>query len=334
LIFGLVLGLTAGSGVAYLPELWDRSFRTRKAVRDKLNINAVWFIPVTSQYGFLRRCLHRLPGIFRHRSCGGKGKLNPDLFYGFDDARSPFSETLEAIKLVISRQMDQKKSKVIGVVSTFENERKELIAANLAYVASKTGAKTLLIDGNLRSDGLTALANAQDLPGLTEIATKSSSLESAIVNDQFSGFAFLPSGRKESIAFSGDLLASSSLKDFLTDTKNAYDFILLDLPPMGLYFDSEAIAPTLDAIILVVEWGKTAQNDVYDAFYEMPSVREKCIGVVLGVKNLGELCYYETIYSLRTHPKSRTTDKNLDRRSQVVSDNADIEMAKFDNRAA
>ena len=169
LALSLLLGAAAGGGLGLLRELADRTFRTREQVRAELGTDLVWLLPRLTRSQLSRRrskpnapetdgalrSMHPIAGIMR---------------YVLDDPRSQFSQTLEAIKIDLDQSLPDKRSKLIGVASALSDEGSSTVAKNLASLIAGTGAKTLLIDGDLRGRELSKLLAPNAQRGLVEAA--------------------------------------------------------------------------------------------------------------------------------------------------------------------
>src|SRR5690606_33543553 len=67
---------------------------------------------------------------------------------------SSFAETLRNSRIATDVVLQGKPCKVIGFVSVLPHEGKTTAAANFAGLLASQGARTLLIDGDLRNPGL------------------------------------------------------------------------------------------------------------------------------------------------------------------------------------
>ena len=75
----------------------------------------------------------------------------------WDTIDAPFSryaEAIRTIKFAVDSNGDAMASKVIGVTSSLPNEGKTTIAGSLALLAADAGAKTILVDCDLRNPQL------------------------------------------------------------------------------------------------------------------------------------------------------------------------------------
>ncbi len=96
------------------------------------------------------------------------------------------------------------------------------------------------------------------------------------------------------------------MHQLLQQASARYNYIILDLPPIAPVVDARAVAQQTDAMLMVVEWGRTARRAVRQALASEPLISEKCVGVVLNkvdmekmklYRDYGSLDFYQTRYS-------------------------------------
>lgn len=78
-----------------------------------------------------------------------------------------------------------------------------------------------------------------------------------------------------------ELLESKRFADMLEILKGKYDFIFLDSPPCSGMPDTMILGGVADAVIIVVEAGKTRMNDVLRTMEQLDSLRSKIMGAIL-----------------------------------------------------
>ena len=67
----------------------------------------------------------------------------------------------------------------------------------------------------------------------------------------------------------------------LDGLRHAYDYIIIDLPPLLNCVDVRASAPIIGAFILALEWGRTSVDDVDRALASCDIVVERLLGVAV-----------------------------------------------------
>jgi succinoglycan biosynthesis transport protein ExoP len=73
----------------------------------------------------------------------------------------------------------------------------------------------------------------------------------------------------------------------------AFDYVVIDLPPLGPVVDVRAAASLFDAFLLVVEWGRTPRMVVHNILASDNALYEKCVGVLFNKVNLKKVNLYE-----------------------------------------
>jgi succinoglycan biosynthesis transport protein ExoP len=289
-----VLGVMVGVGIAGIREFRDRYFRTGEQVRAEPDVDFLGFVPLIEETVLKRDEKRR--AVERRRA---RRKRKPEAIpetglitrYVVEKPMSLFAETLRAAKLSLDLAAKQKQTKVIGVVSTLPGEGKSVIAMNLAALLAKQGAKTLLIDGDMRNPATTRALAKNAERGLAEALIDKVPVEDLLALDQSSGVAVLPSVSSKSASLASDLLSSPSM-DELLGAASGFDYIVVDLPPLGLVVDGRAMASKLDAFLFVVEWGRTSRAAARDTLSSQWLVAEKCIGAVLNKVETNQLHLY------------------------------------------
>jgi succinoglycan biosynthesis transport protein ExoP len=151
----------------------------------------------------------------------------------------------------------------------------------LANLFGMSGLKTLLIDGDLRKRTLTRSLAPHATSGLIEVLAGTQSIDHSIWGDKNSKFEFLPAVLNQPIPNSSDLLTSVAMQRLLDDVRESHDFVLLDLPPLGALVDGRAVAPSLDAVIIVSEYGRTPVEGLAEALQGLNIAQARVLGLVL-----------------------------------------------------
>jgi succinoglycan biosynthesis transport protein ExoP len=175
------------------------------------------------------------------------------------------------------------------MLSALPNEGKSTVSANLAGLFANSGAKTLLVDCDLRNPGLSQRLAPNARSGLLQMLQATITLDAALWTDPDTGLKLLPAGVTERLTNSPDLVGSDRMQVVLTGLSECFDYVIIDLPPLGATVDARAISPLIDCFIMVVEWGKTRYDVLDEALTSMAMAREKILGVVLNKVNYREL---------------------------------------------
>ncbi|MCX8998428.1 polysaccharide biosynthesis tyrosine autokinase [Rhizobiaceae bacterium BDR2-2] len=283
-----VLGAAAGGGLGAFREFRDRFFRTGDQVRGVLGLEFLGNAPIIENTPNLGKAADTAPG---KRSIV---KLNSGSNYVVDHPLSSFAETLRSTRLAIDFGIQGKNSRIIGVVSALPGEGKSTISINLAELLASQGARTVLIDADIRNPGATRAIGRHAEAGLLEVLLESRDYQNLLLYNDRTGLAFLPTIVKQRIPHSSEVLMSVAMRKLLGELSGNFDYIIIDLPPLGPVIDARAMASFIDGFVFVAEWGKTARRAVRQTLDSEPLIKAKSLGVILNKVDQKKLNLYKT----------------------------------------
>jgi capsular exopolysaccharide synthesis family protein len=167
--------------------------------------------------------------------------------------------------------------KVVMISSAVAGEGKTLTASNLALTLSESYQRTvLLIDGDLRRPSLDTVFQLDGSSGLSEglIAFEERKMPLHAVSPTLS---VLPAGRATSDPMAG--LTSERMARLIAEAREAFEWVIIDTPPVGLLSDAKLLAAMADGTVLVVKADSTPYDLVQRAIHALG--REKVLGAVL-----------------------------------------------------
>jgi exopolysaccharide transport family protein len=288
LIYGLSLmaGLALGVGVGFLGDLMDRVFRTRTQVQAALQIPCISMVPLLKRSRSRRRKRPTKPS--------GERTVVRDasVFWSAIDAPySNFAESIRSIKLA-SQHYGKEPNRVIGFTSALPNEGKSTIAAAVAQLAAKAGARVILVDCDLRIPALSNRLAPSATMGIADVISGVCALEDTVWRDPASNLFFLPA-IKTAPLFSSEMLGSEPTKRLIDTLRGSFDFVVVDLPPLVPIVDARAAAHLVDCMILVIEWGRTKIEIVRHALDAAPNLQEAIIGAVLNKTDMNQIALFD-----------------------------------------
>jgi len=297
-----VLGLALGLGIARIRDLSDRVFRTTKQVEDLLQASCIAVMPV------LGRGTRTSAGSPKRQIKGpvaGK-QLNrgDDVFWEILD--NPFSRPAEAIrgiKVAADLYGAKKTCKVLGITSSLPNEGKSTIAAAVAELIAQGGAKTLLIDADLRNPSLSRRLTPDADQGFIELIHDTASFGDIVFTDPTTNLRFIPTVAKSRIMHTSEILGSDTTKALIERFRTAFDYVIVDLSPLAPVVDVRTVTGMIDAFVFVVEWGSTKIDTVEHVLAASPGVMENMLGVVLNKADTNMLSRYEGYHGYHYYNK-------------------------------
>lgn len=281
---GILLGLGCGVGLGAYRELSDRAYRKAEQVESDLGVQVFGMLPMIGDGSKGKG------GGLRDYSPPETTELSQ---YAIKHPFSSYAETLRAIKIGIDDILKQDAAKIVGIVSSMPREGKSTVSMNLASLLALQGSRVMVIDADLREAGLTRLAGLKPTIGLGEVLLEQASLGDVLTAEASTGLTILPATVKHNFFVSGELISSPTMAALLKSLSRVYDYIIVDLPPIGPVVDSRAAAQLLDAIVMVVEWGNVPRRFVRNTLAASAGVQEKMIGAVLNKVQIDKLKSYE-----------------------------------------
>ena len=287
----LALGLIGGAGLGALQEFRERFFRTGEDVRAVLDINFLGYLPLVGA---------RLVAQPKRRRATSKAKDKPEpvpvapriLRVAVNQPSSSFAETLRSAKLATDVVLQDRACKVIGFVSVLPSEGKTTVAANFAGLLAANGARVLLIDGDLRNPGFTRSLSVTPEKGLVEAIVGEQRWPSTIMVDRTTNLAIIPAAVRGRLSHTSELISGPGMRNLIAEARRAYDYIIVDLPPLGPVIDAKAFAPLADGFILVTEWGATPRALVRATLQAEPQICAKLLGIILNKTDMKKLARY------------------------------------------
>lgn len=195
----------------------------------------------------------------------------------------------EAYKLLRTNLMfsfsDAEQCGIIGMTSGFRGEGKSLTSINLAYTFAEAKKKVLLIEGDMRLPTMAGRLGLKSSPGLSNLVAGMSGFRDVVQT-----FKSEAEG-KEPVSFhvlvSGDippnpseLLGSSRMTVFLNSLRNAYDYVILDLPPVTVVTDAVLASKLVDGMVIVVRSDHAVRGALADTIRQLRLVDAKILGFV------------------------------------------------------
>jgi succinoglycan biosynthesis transport protein ExoP len=288
----LVLGLFAGAGVGALREFRERFFRTADDVHNALDVKFLGYLPIVGS-SFSAAGAKDAETAKQPQQPGKETSIPRILRVAINAPSSSFAETLRNIKLASDVVLHRNPCKVIGVVSVLPNEGKTTVAANFAGLLAANGSKTLLIDGDLRNPGLTRALPVVPEKGIVEaLMGGDQRWQNTILVDRKTRLAILPAVVRGRLSHTSELISGPGMRDLIEAARQSFDYIIVDLPPLGPVVDAKAFAPLADGFVMAVEWGATPRALVRSALQAEPQIAAKLLGLVLNKTDFKQLPRY------------------------------------------
>jgi capsular exopolysaccharide synthesis family protein len=166
--------------------------------------------------------------------------------------------------------------KTLMVTSAVPEEGKTLTVANLALTLSESfKRRVLLIDADLRQPSIHSVFGLPNVSGLSEGLRPERGQLAILEVSPF--LSILPAGQPDGNPMAK--LTSTRMKALLEEAGGAFDWVLLDAPPVGLMPDAHLLARLTEGVLFVIAAGSTPHILVEKAIAELG--RDHVVGTVL-----------------------------------------------------
>ena len=184
---------------------------------------------------------------------------------------------------------------VIAITSCMENEGKSSVCMNLAVSLAESGEKVIVIDADLRKSVLVGRHRVrEEIQGLTHYLSKQATLNDVVCVTNINNLHMIFAG--PSAPNPAELLGGKYFVGMIEALRKAYDYVLIDTPPLGMVIDSAIIAQKCDGIMLVIESGSDSYKFVRSVKEQLDKAQCPILGVVLNKVDLSKGGYYGHYY--------------------------------------
>jgi len=178
----------------------------------------------------------------------------------------PFTDAYKILRTQVTQRLRENGWNTVGVTSPGYGEGKTLTAVNLAVsLAMETTHTVLLVDSDLQGPTVHHVFGLKNCLGLVDYLLDDQPVEDLLIHPGIGRFVLLPGGR--AISNSTELLTSPKMLALVEELKHRYPsrVIVFDLPPLLHTADVLAFSPYTDALLMVVEEGKTTGDELQRA---------------------------------------------------------------------
>lgn len=291
-IVGFLMGFILSVGMIALREIFDITIRSEEDVTHCCNHPILAAVPDMTApskggsyyYGYGRRSSKKKKGAYEAATKNAEQKV---ALMG-QNISFAASEAYKLLRTKIQFSFaDENDCHVIGLSSALSGEGKSLTAVNLAYTLSELNKKVILIDCDMRRPTLAEKLKIRKKPGLSSYLTGQSHLVDLLQDCNLEGkekaFHVITAGQNPPNPV--ELLSSDRMQRCLNKLREAYDYVILDLPPVGEVSDAMAVANGTDGMLLVVRQNYCDSVVLTETERQFQFIHAKILGVVFNCTN-------------------------------------------------
>ena len=211
-----------------------------------------------------------------------------------DSRASEFGEAIRRLRSALLISRSGHPPQVFLIASGNPGEGKSTLALNLAVALAQYNKKVLLIEADMRRPVLQRRLHLKVTRGLSEVlANQSAAVELESLPD-YPNLYVLPAGAPP--PYPSELVGAAPLQMLFEEWRKAYDYVVIDSPPVLPVTDVQLLIAQADATVLVVRAGKTTRVGLSRAYRLLtPHVKDPvqpAIGALLNGISTRSAAYY------------------------------------------
>ena len=278
-MLGSMAGIFLGVVLVLLKEQSDRSIQQPGDSSLYLGISELGVIP--SDRPAMRRG-QRPAALIPTVSGNNSNSGNPVELVTWQRQGSLIAESFRAV--LTSIMFSEQRPRVVVISSANPSEGKTTVSTNLSIALSEISQRVLLIDADMRRPRLHRLFDLKNDKGLSELllskhALKTSEVVAAVRESWIPGLHILTSGPWAANA--STLLYSARLPEIIEITRQSFDTVIIDSPPMLHIADARLLAKHSDSVLLVLRAGKTTRTAGSMAIQKFVADGSTILGTIL-----------------------------------------------------
>jgi len=277
LMFGLVGGLAGGFILAFALEMLDDSLHSSEETEAISHLPTLAVVPHFPAKGDAVQKV-------------GRQKLLPDLV-SYLEPHSLGAEAFRSLRSSILLSAVDREPKILLITSSFAEEGKSTIAANLAISFAQREEKVLLVDTDLRRGTTHLKFGLSNRSGLSSVLARESGKEAyERPLPDLPGLTVLSRGPIPPNP--GEMLASHSMEAILRQWRSEYDRIVLDSSPVLAVSDPLSLGSQIDGVLILVRAGVTRKKALLKTRELLRRANARIMGTVVNDADLRLENYY------------------------------------------
>ena len=286
LVLSLVGGLVLGIGAALVQDRLDDSVTSTEQVVQYMGVPTLGVIPKARSKAVGR--LTYPGGYGKPRMLAGKIH-GPELFQSGADNELEFvshsapssllAEAYRSVRTSLLLSSPDSPPKSILITSPSPGEGKTVTALNVAISLTQTGAKTLLVNADMRNPRIDSLLKERPTDGLSGVLAGAVSPHEAILDSGIPNLYLLPCGTIPPNP--GELLMSERFRELLRELSGQYDHIVFDSPPVNNVSDARILAHFVECTVVVLRAASTSRHLARQVLQQLGDSGSRTAGVIL-----------------------------------------------------
>jgi succinoglycan biosynthesis transport protein ExoP len=195
------------------------------------------------------------------------------------DIRSGFSEAYYSLRTALEFSTPDGAPKSLLVTSARPAEGKSTTAYAIALNLARVGKRVLLVDGDLRNPSMHRVVGVENERGMSNLLSGSADLAGVVRPTSQANLFFIPCGPLPPNP--AELWGGDRLRQFLAETGNSFDNVVIDGPPVLGFADAPILAAAVSGVVFALESRGTRRGQARGALRRLQVGRAHLLGAVL-----------------------------------------------------
>jgi capsular exopolysaccharide synthesis family protein len=196
-----------------------------------------------------------------------------------DDDRQALLEAFRTLRSsIIFLPVEGKKPKTLVVTSALPDEGKTTVSSNLAVTLAFSGARTLIVDADLRRGQVSRVFGAVDCNGFSNVLLQKKTWRECVYTTSIPNLFIMPCG--PAMHHTSEHLLGNVTDQFLVNIYSQFDYVVFDSPPVVILDDTLCLAPKCDATLFVLRFNTSTVRPSRRALDLLQHRQANVIGLV------------------------------------------------------
>jgi capsular exopolysaccharide synthesis family protein len=294
LAFGLLAGGLLGVALCVLKENTDSRIYSPQDLAKVSTLPAIGMVPHLKNEEAPRRTVP---------SDGAAKTVELDRPDGIGD------DAYRSLRTALLFSNARNPSKVLLVTSPLPREGKTTTSINLAAVFARKDHRVLLVDGDLRTGGLSNLLGLSSRTGgLIAALAGEDPARFYVPCSDVPNLSILPAGERPPKP--PDLLDSDRMRELISAWREEFDHVIIDASHINGFSDAVILATMADTTALVLRAGQSRRQELLQTLETLKSVNANVSGAILndiGLDSSNQAGYSSKIFGSYFNEKGTET---------------------------
>jgi capsular exopolysaccharide synthesis family protein len=231
LIIAILIGLFIPASILLILDRMDSTIKTKEDLAQVTNIPFLGFIT----------------------NAGKNAKLAL-----IEKPKSVIAESFRSVRVNLQYLAVGTNKKVIGITSSISGEGKTFCSTNISCELALSGKKTILIETDLRKPTVSRYFGLTNKIGLSSYLIKNNPLDEVIQKTKVKNLDVISSGPIPPNPI--ELIAMPEMEALIKTLKDSYDYVILDIPPIGYVSEYFILLSHIDATLYITRHKYTTKD--------------------------------------------------------------------------